>query len=392
MISRKKSGTDAAHFLVILFGTLEYDGRVQRMIEILTGLGQVTLVDIKPSVEAAGKATAGIERFSAAIPPTSRKTTRHLRFWRAALHTAWKYQPNIVVAEDFFTTFPGWLAAKVARALLVYDAHELIISEPGRPMSRRDRFWYLCERWSAKRADLVIAANPERANLMAEHYGVTQTPEYMRNIPPQRSKSPVDDIVQTHPALARRDEAEQIILYQGDVSLSRGLARFVAAMAHLPAHYRLVIAGDGPDLPCLKDLATEVTRQGRFAALGRVPNHLLPAIIAQADVGIVTYPYEGLNNIYCAPNKIFEYAQAGLPVVATEQPPLKAMVERYGIGELLGRDDGPMEVADALRNVAEHKEWYCERLPDFLSAHTWQDEAARVRRRIEEMLAYRGKQ
>ena len=176
MISRKKSGTDAPHFLVILFGTLEYDGRVQRMIEIFTGLGRVTLVDIKSSVEVSGKATAGIERFPVAIPLTSRKSTWHLRFWRAVLHTAWKYQPDIVVAENFFTTFPGWLSSKVARALLVYDAYELIISEPGKPMSRRDRFWYLCERWTVKRADLVIASNPERANLMAEHYGLAQTP------------------------------------------------------------------------------------------------------------------------------------------------------------------------------------------------------------------------
>ncbi len=150
--------------------------------------------------------------------------------------------------------------------------------------------------------------------------------------------------------------------------------------------------GDGPDLLHLQDLAAEVTRQGRFAVLGRVPNHLLPAITAQADVGIVTYPYEGLNNIYCSPNKIFEYAQAGLPVVATEQPPLKEMVESYGIGELLGRDDGPMEIADTLRNVVEHKERYCERLHDFLLVHTWQNESARVRRRIEQVLAYESKQ
>lgn len=392
MISRKKKNVNNPHFLIILFGTLEYDGRAQRMIEILTGLGRVTLVDIKPSVEISGKAIAGIKRFPVAISPTSSKSTRHLRLWRVALHTAWKYQPDIVVAENFFTTFPGWLAAKMTRALLVYDAYELIIPEPGKPMSHRDRFWYLCERWTVKRANLVIAANPERANLMAEHYGLAQTLEYMRNLPPQRSQIPVDDIVQTYPALARRDEAERIILYQGDVSLNRGLSRFVAAMAHMPSSYRLVVAGDGPDLPRLQELTTDLTSQGRFAALGRVPNYLLPTITAQADVGIVTYPYEGLNNIYCAPNKLFEYAQAGLPVISTDQPPLKAMVEKYDIGKLLGRDDGPMEVADALRNIAEHKGWYCDRLSDFVSAHTWHDEAARVRRCIEQVLADRGKQ
>ncbi len=392
MNSYNKTGTDAPHFLVILYGTLEYDGRAQRMIEILTGLGRVTLVDINPVFEVEGKVKESIKRSPVALQPNSGKIIRHLRFWRAVLHTSWKCKPDIVVAENFFSTFPGWLSAIVVRALFFYDAYELIIPERNIPMSWRDRFWYLCERWTIKRANLVLAANPERARLMAEHYCLAQTPEYMRNIPSQQSQSPGDDIIQIYPALARRDEAERIILYQGDVSLIRGLAIFVAAMTYLPTHYRLVIVGDGPDLLHLQDLAAEVTRQGRFAVLGRVPNHLLPAITAQADVGIVTYPYEGLNNIYCSPNKIFEYAQAGLPVVATEQPPLKEMVESYGIGELLGRDDGPMEIADTLRNVVEHKERYCERLHDFLLVHTWQNESARVRRRIEQVLAYESKQ
>lgn len=313
---------------------------------------------------------------------------RHLRFWLAVLRVGRDIRPDIVIAENFFTTLTGWLVAKALHAALAYDAYELIIPEPNQPMSWRNRFWYSLERWVVPRADLVIAANQERAQRMAEHYRLTHIPEFMRNIPFQQS-IPVEEreLLATYPALVRRSEDERIIIYQGHISLDRGIGRFVEAMAYLPAQYRLVVVGDGFDLDRLKAQGQPLEQERRFATLGAVPNQLLAAITQQADVGIVTYPYEGLNNIYCAPNKIFEYAQAGLPVVATDQPPLKFMINQYGIGELVSPYDDPAAIARVLSRVVENRASYCERLPKFLADHRWEDEATRVQEQFRKVLS-----
>lgn len=383
-------------FLVVLFGALEYDGRAQRMIEILSSMGEILLVDIAPVGQGSGDEYPGrkIQRHRVELPPSLGKVGRHLRFWLEVLRVSKRYKPTVVVAEDFFTTLPVWIAAWMGRSCIIYDAHELIIPEPGRKMSRRNAFWYYLEWWVVRRADMVVAANPERARLMAEHYGLRRTPEYMRNIPPQRRSEPFihAKVIHQFPALARKNSNERIIVYQGDISLERGLARFVQALTHLPPHYRLIVAGDGPDLGRLKELGGAWEKEGRFAALGRVPHALLPAVSACGDVGIVTYPYEGLNNFYCAPNKLFEYAQAGLPVIATDQPPLKASVSEYEIGVVIARDATPAEIAGALEHLIEYHEDYRANLPRFIEAHRWEDEVARVRGGIDHVLLAAGEQ
>lgn len=370
-------------FLVLLYGTLEYDGRAQRMAEILRGVGDVTVADVAPLEIEKIEQAVDIRRIHIRLPRKSdgktRKLYRHIYFWWAALHFALKIRPSVVVAEDFFVSFPGWLSAKSCGARLVYDAYELIIPDPSLEMSKRDLFWYRLERWTVHRADLVIAANEDRAQLMAEHYGLKKAPVVMRNIPVSKDLGPgTDDILERFPALARQTPEDVLVLYQGDVSLERGIGRFVEAMKHLPPRFRLVVVGDGPDLNRLKEEAKSIEQYGRFISLGRVPHRLLPAITRLADVGIVTYPFKGLNNIYCSPNKIFEYAQADLPVVATNQPPLRKWVEGYGIGELVGEDDDPEMIARLIQKVAENRSNYGEALKRFLGDYRWENEAERV--------------
>lgn len=390
MTSREKvvANTNDKSFLIILFGTLDYDGRVKRMIEVLRELGPVTLVDIDTDKKKAGGSYEGVDRIRVVLPLNAGKFNRHLRFWLTSLRQALRVKPGIVVAEDYFACFPGWLAAKSTRAMFAYDAHELIIPEAGKKMSLRGRFWYLLERWAVKRANLVIAANEDRAQFMADHYGLSVVPEVMRNIPPGGHLPPdPEKALQSYPALARRNHEDRIILYQGDVSLSRGLGRFVDALEFLPKCYRLVVAGGGHDLEKLCSMAGRFSKEGRFVALGRIENQMLPAITALADVCIVCYPYQGLNNIYCAPNKLFEYAQAGLPVVATDQPPLRKAVETHGIGELVCENFSPVQIALILQKVVNDKIQYQKQLAAFLDANKWQDEAEGVRKAFENIWA-----
>ena len=94
---------------------------------------------------------------------------------------------------------------------------------------------------------------------------------------------------------------------------------------------------------------------------------------------------QGLNNIYCAPNKLFD-APAGLPVVATDQPPLRRLLENYGIGRLIGEHDSPEQIAEVIREVAENKKTYVKALTRFLTDHRWEEETERVREAIVSIL------
>lgn len=382
-----KSTDSETRFLVLLFGTLEYDGRAQRMIEILRCMGKVTATDIASQGMKRSDEAADIREVHIHLPRWSEGIAGHLYFWCAASLLALHAKQSVVIAENYFTSLPGWLSAKLCGARLVYDAYELIIPDPIIPMTKRDRFWYHLEKWTVHRAHLVIAANEDRANLMAEHYRLKELPTVMRNIPSRNEPgSENGNELKQFPALTRRSPDEVLVLYQGDVSLSRGIGRFVEAMEYLPSKFRLVVVGDGPDLNRLREQAKALEQTGRFTSLGRVPHRLLPAITRLADVGIITYPFQGLNNIYCSPNKVFEYAQAGLPMVSTNQPPLLKYVESYGIGELVGEHDSPEQMARMIQQVAENRSKYAKALSRFLEDHSWEKEAERVHAAIARVL------
>lgn len=388
------NGPCPCRFLVILFNTLEYDGRAQRMIEVLSGFGQITLVDIRTSGDIPRAVVDGIDRVVVQLPSAAGKIERHLRLYWTALNLCRRIKPDVVVAEDSFTTMPSWLLAKLSSASLIYDAHELIIPESGKRLSLRDRLWYFFERWVVPRADLVVTANQERARLMAEHYHLSYMPEFMRNIPSQPpNNSGEKRLFTAYPALMKHSVDERLILYQGYMALSRGIGRFVESIAHLPARFRLVLAGGGPDREEIGVLANRLGLSERVIQLGRIPNRDLPFITQACDIGIVAYPFSGLNNIYCSPNKVFEYAQAGLPMIATNQPPLKAMVERYQLGRCLGPDLSPVEIADAITAITSRtRASYQTALKRFLDDHCWENEAERLRSSIKRLLLRRNSQ
>ena len=57
-------------FLLILFGSLEYDGRVRRMVEVLSGLGNITLVDVAlEGTHSSVRSIDRIKRVSILLPP-----------------------------------------------------------------------------------------------------------------------------------------------------------------------------------------------------------------------------------------------------------------------------------------------------------------------------------
>src|SRR5205807_2315349 len=56
------------------------------------------------------------------------------------------------------------------------------------------------------------------------------------------------------------------------------------------------------------------------------------------------------NNRVCLPNKIFEYAMAGLAVFASDLPEMRALVERHGLGSVFAERD-PAAIARALNEA-----------------------------------------
>ncbi|NQT17523.1 MAG: hypothetical protein HQ582_32510 [Planctomycetes bacterium] len=67
------------------------------------------------------------------------------------------------------------------------------------------------------------------------------------------------------------------------------------------------------------------------------PIHL--EVTSHAHIGIVGYNFDCLNSLFCAPNKIWEYAGFGVPMLCRDNPGLIYTVEAAKAGVCVGFED-----------------------------------------------------
>jgi len=105
----------------------------------------------------------------------------------------------------------------------------------------------------------------------------------------------------------------------------------------------------------LARLAASSGLDGRVHFAPSVPLEELLAQTAEADVGVSLLEDVCENHRLALPNKVFEYVSAGVPVVASDLPELRRLVEGRGIGWTADPAQ-PGQIADAIRTALRCKE------------------------------------
>jgi glycosyltransferase involved in cell wall biosynthesis len=137
------------------------------------------------------------------------------------------------------------------------------------------------------------------------------------------------------------------------------------------AHF--VFLGSGRLAESLRAQAGSAGLSGRVHFIDAVPWRELHEWTASADAGLQLLQNTCLNHYTTDSNKLFEYAIAGLPVIASDFPEIRRIVEDWGFGLLvdpadkdavvramqrLSEDSGLRErLADAAINAAPHLTW-----------------------------------
>lgn len=302
---------------------------------------------------------------------------RLFRFWCFVFRKILELKPDYILAHNFYMGLPCYYASKRLRIPFIYDAYEFYYPRKGNPFSKRDWFFFLQERVAIKNASLVFAANIERARLMKRAYGLKQRPVDVLNIPIYnekyitKEKSNVDI------------EEKFSIIYEGFISFTRFIDKLVDSLEYLPGNFELTIVGDGADSEKLKVLIDSKPYSDRIRYLGRILNKDILPTISKCDIGFVGYPFSDLNNIFCSPNKIYEYPAAGIPFVSTKQHPIWAITKPYQICEFYNPfTDGAKDIAKALLKISNNYSHYTAGIVKFNVENNWYKEKDKIRNAV----------
>lgn len=255
-----------------------------------------------------------------------------LPFRSAFLNVACRLPCDTVYVHDLPCLGAAVEAAEYWSTRLVYDAHELYPEQRSFTWAQRR----ICRKVEAElihKPDVVFTVNESIAREMRRRYGRSDIKVLLNALDPDPTFLPRKKYQLIRGRLGL-DHHRRILLFQGGLSPHRNLEKLVTAMRHVRTpDVALVFLGDGA-------LKAKLVRRAdalglinkRIFFLDAVPQTDLLTYSASADVGIIPYPPVDLNSLYCTPNKLFEYIQAGLPILAADSPELRRFVQGNGFG------------------------------------------------------------
>jgi glycosyltransferase involved in cell wall biosynthesis len=267
---------------------------------------------------------------------------------------------DFVHANDLTTLTVGWVLARARGVPLIYDAHELWTenmsptADGWKPMSGPMRALAIAwERYLLRSADQVTTVSPSIVTEYGRRNPNRPQPALLPNYPSTK-------LLEAPPRVpSLRDEcgvaeSDFLTLYLGGVNPLRNIENVIRAHRHLPDNFVFAVRGPGIDAYArdYRKLARAEGVADRVVLLPSVPMNDVVAAAQGADCGIVMLRNLCKNFYYFFPNKLFEYALAGIPVAASDFPDIRTFVlaERCGV---TFDPDSPTSIAAGLQWLGE---------------------------------------
>jgi len=155
-------------------------------------------------------------------------------------------------------------------------------------------------------------------------------------------------------------ERPKAITYVGGITELRGIYEMVKAMGLLPVESdaKLILGGNFTPKE-LEEKVKSLPGWNRVDYRGWLNRKQMAELFANVRIGLVLF-HPAPNHIYAQPNKLFEYMSAGVPVIASNFPLWKEIVEGNNCGLTVNPLD-PQEIAGAIKYLLDRPE-LCEEM------------------------------
>ena len=277
------------------------------------------------------------------------------KIWWSLLQILYLYRVNFDVWHfhdpELLVLTTIWRSVFARHIKLIYDVHEDV------PKDVLSKHWInpVLRKCIAKGADFlesrlmqycdwIIAATDAIAKRIRD-FGYTVT--VIRNYPL------ITDFgsVQRH----RKANCQEItkVIYAGSLTEVRGIRKIVNAVAQLnDLSVELTLLGEFA--PSQFELAIRKTATKNVDIVGKVPFTSVADYLSSSDIALLCFqPYP--NHVEAMPMKLFEYMYAGLPIVASDFPLWRKIIEESGCG-LLVDPTSVFDIAKAIELLAKQPE------------------------------------
>ncbi len=302
---------------------------------------------------------------------------KYVEFLFRALFTIKSIKPDICHGHDPDGLIIAYFVKLIYKCQLIYDSHELWAYS--NHMRNYNNILYKIGRWIEKiiisKSDAVITVSNSIAKVIQSENNVSNI-SIIRNMP---------EIITEDYHFSREDfqfpECNNIIIYVGNVINGRGINNLIQAMTNVQDDIGLVIMGrESPYRRKMIDRVDELQLTNRISFVDAVRSEQVVSVCKLANAGIISSRNVCESYYLCLPNKIFEYIQAGIPVLCSEFPEMKNVIQHYHVG-LTFNPDNPIHIARKINEifVAEDKYiGFCDASVEAAKILNWNNEQAKL--------------
>lgn len=307
---------------IILFGNINLDSRVKRIISSMQYLGfnvTLTYYGKKITVDLPELRIVNIKLYCDILPKGGRFAIfKYLELIIRTCILRGKY--NIIYCNDLFTLPTGVISKLLKRTnFLVYDAHDDQINNAFNSILRR-RICFYAEKVFLRYVDLFLTVNDSLLNIYQNRYNLSCECRRLRNIPKitVSKKNTFQSYVEN---IRSKYKVNNLYLWHGYFSRHRGIEKLLHTAQSNVKDYSIIFVGEG-------QLQVEIERAANLSnnifCYQAIELSELIGGMYLFDAGLFTYSDHNANYNNALPNKYFEYLSGGLPVITV---PLKVICE-----------------------------------------------------------------
>ena len=253
--------------------------------------------------------------------------------------SAFKYKPYIVHCHDLSPLLAATLLKFIHGTKIILDAHELEsfkngLSNLAQTVSR------LFEAVLLPFTDSIITVSNSISAYYKHRFAKPVFVVLNRPSVPLLAESRGANIKDsTIHKLYSLEQTAKVIIYIGLLSPGRGLERLIYAFKD--SAYHILFLGEGVLFDRLNVLASESTNI-HFHQF--VPHQEVVNIAKSCFMSWCVIDDCSLSDYFSLPNKLWESLSAGVPVIASDFPEIKAVVCGYKAGILVSEADTPQDI------------------------------------------------
>lgn len=251
---------------------------------------------------------------------------------------------DILLANDLDTLAANFLASRVKKISLVYDSHEYFTGVPeiiNRPFVKAT--WESIEKWIFPKLKIIYTVNDSIAKLYIDKYH--KEIKVIRNVSNKLDLS----MPKTRDDLELPQDKKLIILQGAGINIDRGAEEAVQAMQYIDNAILLII-GNGDVINTLKKMVNEFHLTEKVKFFDKLPYHEMIQYTRVSDLGITLDKDTNINYRYSLPNKVFDYIQAGVPVLASNLVEVANVIKTYNVGDIVESHE-PLAIANKITEM-----------------------------------------